>query len=158
MSQSDFRSSPNYSTCNYVGIIIFISSRYQRIVTSIRLRRELPTTSKSAPRSRSMRKTQQRTKSNQVEPSPLNTKSIAQIRDYFQKRRETEKYINKDLERVPVWDRKNEIIFFGEDYTDWDPAVFQARWEMLNEKPKHAKSPRYSISNHEKYTRFPSET
>lgn len=40
----------------------------------------------------------------------------------------------EEAERVPVWQRKNEVIFYGEDYTDWDPTVFQTKWDILNEK------------------------
>lgn len=42
----------------------------------------------------------------------------------------------RDVEAVPVWNRKNEMVFYGEDYTDWDPALFQSRWDLLNETRK----------------------
>ncbi len=99
---------------------------------SYQRRRESPTASKAAPKTKSgigkQKKRAKGKKTSQVETD----KNVVQVRDIFQKKRDLE----TGVERVPVWDRKNEVIFYGEDYTDWDPAVFQARWEMLNEKEK----------------------
>lgn len=88
---------------------------------SLQVRREGPTSSKAAPKTRSgigkQKKRAKGKKTSQVEPD----KNVVQVRNMFQKKRDLE----TGVERVPVWDRKNEVIFYGEDYTDWDPSVFQ---------------------------------
>ncbi|CAL8109738.1 unnamed protein product [Orchesella dallaii] len=66
------------------------------------------------------------------QPAPTrksNLKTITEFRDHYHKH-----FADVEDGPIPVWDRKNEITFYGENYADWEPHVFQTRWEMLHEQ------------------------
>lgn len=95
----------------------FDSYRYERIAKAVHYRRVPPKQSKAAKMFR----------------LKLDGEEMADaVR--FQHTRDTHTHINADLSLFPVWDRKNDVVFYGENYRDWEPSVFLAKWELLNEK------------------------
>ncbi|ODM97684.1 hypothetical protein Ocin01_08990 [Orchesella cincta] len=124
--------------------------RYQLAAHSVMIRREQTMFSKAAsktqkveekPRKKGKKdiappddkkdgKNKNEKRDNKPEPAKkTNLKSISEFRDHYHKN-------VADVEDgpVPVWDRKNEITFYGEDYTDWEPHLFQTRWDLLHEQ------------------------